>query len=66
MAAAADRRADLDLHINLLAEHELTKVATLVGQIARKLDIEPDSQTFGEIETDVQPTEVIDALDHSE
>jgi uncharacterized membrane protein len=63
MAATADRRADLDLHINLLAEHELTKVATLVGQIARKLDIEPDSEAFGEIETDVQPTEVIDALD---
>lgn len=63
MAAAADRRADLDLHINLLAEHELTKVATLVGQIARKLDIEPDSETFGEIEADVQPTEVIDALE---
>lgn len=63
MAAAADRRADLDLHINLLAEHELTKVASLVGQIARKLDIEPDSEAFGEIEVDVQPTEVIDALD---
>ena len=63
MAATADRRADLDLHINLLAEHELTKVATLVGQIARKLGIEPDSETFDEIEADVQPTEVIDALD---
>ena len=63
MAAAADRRADLDLHINLLAEHELTKVAALVGEIARRLGIEPDTDTFGEIEADVQPTEVIDALD---
>ena len=63
MAATADRRADLDLHINLLAEHELTKVASLVRQIARKLDIEPDSEAFREIEADVQPTEVIDALD---
>jgi len=63
MAAAAHRRADLDLHINLLAEHELTKLATLVGQIARKLGIEPDTATFAEIETDVQPIEVIEALE---
>src|SRR3954464_8654795 len=29
MAAAADKRADLDLQISLLTEHELTKMATL-------------------------------------
>ena len=63
MAAAADRRADLDLHIDLLAEHELTRLAALVGQIARRLGVEPDSATFEEIETDVQAVEVIDALD---
>lgn len=63
MAETARRRADLDLHINLLAEHELTKLATLVGQIARRLGIEPDTSTFGEIETDVQPVEVIEALE---
>jgi uncharacterized membrane protein len=33
MAAAADKRADLDLHISLLTEHELTKL-TLVTTIA--------------------------------
>jgi low affinity Fe/Cu permease len=32
-AAAADKRADLDLHINLLAEHELTKLAVNGGPI---------------------------------
>jgi len=63
MAAAADRRADLDLHINLLTEHELTKVAQLVDQIARRLGIEPDADAFGEIECDIRPVEVIDALD---
>ena len=63
MAETADRRADLDLHINLLAEHELTKLTELVDQIACRLGIEPDSETFGEIETDVQPVEVIEALD---
>lgn len=30
MAAQADKRADLDLQISLLTEHELTKVAELV------------------------------------
>ncbi|MGN6377305.1 MAG: DUF1003 domain-containing protein [Sphingomonas sp.] len=63
MAATADRRADLDLHINLLAEQELTKLTQLVDQIARRLGIEPDGRTFAEIETDVRPVEVIDALD---
>ena len=34
MAAAADKRADLDLQISLLAEHEVTKLATLVSAMA--------------------------------
>ena len=34
MAAAADRRADLDLQISLLTEHELTKLATLLTDMA--------------------------------
>ncbi|MDF0489656.1 DUF1003 domain-containing protein [Sphingomonas sp. H39-1-10] len=63
MAAAADRRADLDLHVNLLAEHELTKLAELVARIAAKLDVPVDRAEFGEIETDVEPTAVLDALD---
>ena len=36
MAADADKRADLDLQISLLAEHELTKMATLLSAIADK------------------------------
>jgi len=33
--AAADKRDDLDLHINLLTEHELTKLIMLVATIAK-------------------------------
>lgn len=33
-AEQADRRADLDLHVGLLAEDELTKLAQVVGRIA--------------------------------
>lgn len=66
MAAAADRRADLDLHINLLAEHELTKVARLVEQIADKLNIRPDGDlAFEEVKKDVEPGRVLDALDRA-
>ncbi len=62
MAEQADRRADLDLHINLLAEHELTRLAALVGRIAERLDVPVEDR---EIETDVQPERVLDALDAS-
>jgi len=63
MAEAASRRADLDLHVNLLAEHELTKLAELVGRIARRLDVSTDDPELAEIEQDVQPVEVMDVLE---
>jgi uncharacterized membrane protein len=63
MAAAADRRADLDLHVNLLAEHELTKVAALVQRIAERLDVPVDDPELRDIRKDVEPTQVLDALD---
>ena len=39
MAAAADKRADLDLQISLLAEHEVTKLVTLVSGIADRMGV---------------------------
>lgn len=63
MAAAADRRADLDLHVNLLAEHELTTLAELVERIAARLDISTNDPQFNEIRQDIEPTQVLDALD---
>jgi uncharacterized membrane protein len=63
MATMADRRADLDLHVNLLAEHELTKLADLVARIAAKLDVPIDDPQFSEIRKDIEPAQVLDALD---
>ena len=63
MAAAADRRADLDLHVNLLAEHELTKLAGVVERIAGRLGIDVADPQFREIGKDIEPTQVLDALD---
>lgn len=67
MAAAADRRADLDLHINLLAEHELSTLSRLVARMADKMGLETDAPDLREIQTNVQPEDVLDALapDHA-
>jgi uncharacterized membrane protein len=62
MAAAADRRGDLDLHISLLAEHELTRLAGMIEQIAEKVGVSSDPE-IDEIKRDVSPEQVLDALD---
>ena len=67
MAAAADKRADLDLQISLLAEHELTKLTTLVGEIAQKLGVETEvDEELQEIEQDVAPDAVLDEIEETE
>jgi uncharacterized membrane protein len=64
MMAAADRRDDLDLQINLLTEHEVTKLAVMVRAIAEKLEIpHAQDEEVREIERDVAPEAVLDAMD---
>jgi uncharacterized membrane protein len=67
MAAAADKRADLDLQISLLAEHEVTKLAALVAAIADRLDVrtEVDAE-MDEIKQDVAPEAVLDEIEAME
>ncbi|HEU0066881.1 MAG TPA: DUF1003 domain-containing protein [Sphingomonas sp.] len=65
LAADADRRADLDLHINLLAEHELTRIAALVERMAQHLGVTVDDPAFEQVKRDVEPQVVLDALDAS-
>lgn len=63
-AAASDKRADLDLHINLLTEHELTKLSAVVLAIAAHLDVSVGNSTdIQEIKKDVAPEAVLDELD---
>src|SRR2546423_3745599 len=64
MAADADKRADLDLQISLLAEHELTKMATLLSAIADKQGVrtEVDAE-LEEIKKDVAPEAVLDKIE---
>jgi uncharacterized membrane protein len=63
-AAAADKRADLDLQINLLAEHELTKAVDIITRIAGHLNVPlADAGEIDEIKRDVAPEAVLDELD---
>ncbi|HEX3402313.1 MAG TPA: DUF1003 domain-containing protein [Acetobacteraceae bacterium] len=62
-AAAADKRADLDLHISLLTEHELTKLTKVVMTIASRLNIPADDAEIEEVEKDIAPEAVLDAID---
>jgi uncharacterized membrane protein len=67
MAAAADKRADLDLQVSLLAEHEVTKLATLVAGIADRLGVRTEADPeLGEITRDVAPEAVLDELEAAE
>lgn len=62
-AALADRRAELDLQVSLLAEHEITRLVLLVTEMAKKLDVaEAQDPELTELEKDVQPEQVLDAI----
>jgi uncharacterized membrane protein len=67
MAALADKRADLDLQISLLAEHEITRVITLVTAIAERLqlDVAQDPE-LAELSQDVAPEKVMEKMEAHE
>jgi uncharacterized membrane protein len=67
MAATADKRADLDLQISLLAEHEVTKLVTLVSAIADRMEVRtPADDEVDEIAQDVAPEAVLDEIEATE
>src|SRR5918911_4169412 len=56
MQAAADKRADLDLQISLLTEHEVTKLVTLVSAMAERAGVRANADPeIEEIKKDVAP-----------
>ncbi|WP_242340410.1 DUF1003 domain-containing protein [Anaeromyxobacter sp. SG66] len=67
MAAVADRRADLDLQISLLGEHEVTRLIRLVAAIAERMGIEESrSAELEELGRDVRPEAVLDRIERAE
>ena len=64
MMGAAARQSDLDLQINLLAEHELTRLVKLVDAMATKMGVDVvDREELSEIVEDVSPEAVLDRLE---
>jgi uncharacterized membrane protein len=63
--AQADKRADLDLQISLLAEHEITRLLHMVKAIAQKLDIEEaKNEEIIELSEDVQPETILERMEN--
>ena len=63
-AALADKRADLDLQINLLSEHEITRLLTVAIAIATKSGIRlSEDLGLSELERDVAPEAVLDKIE---
>jgi uncharacterized membrane protein len=55
-----ERRADLDLHIGLLTEHELTRVLQMLDVIQRKLGIDDDEASeLADLEMETKPEDVL-------
>jgi uncharacterized membrane protein len=63
MMGSAAQQSDLDLQINLLAEHELTRLVSIVDAMAKKMgvDVVPADE-LEEIKEDVSPEAVLDGL----
>lgn len=67
MMAQADRRADLNLQISLLAEHEVTRLLTLTKEISEKLGVRnPDEGELAELEHDVAPEQMLEVIEEHE
>jgi uncharacterized membrane protein len=63
MASQADERAELDLQVSLLAEHEITRLILMVTEMAKKMGIEAAfDPEIDELKKDVHPEKVIDTM----
>ena len=64
MAEADDKRADLNLQISLLSEHETTQLLTIVAAIAEKMGLNLEQKAeIEELQEDVTPEEVLDTME---
>jgi uncharacterized membrane protein len=64
MAEAADKRADLDLQISLLSEHEISKLAVLISAMARQMGIETEAdRDVEDVKQEVKPGAVLDRIE---
>jgi uncharacterized membrane protein len=69
-ARLAERRADMDLHVSLLAEHEATRLIALAEAIAARVGVDPVEVAGGEeireLKQVLQPAAVMRELEKVE
>lgn len=63
MSAAADKRAELDLKISLLTEHELTRMLHLVSAVADRSKVDEEIE---ELKRDVAVGAVLDKIENAD
>ena len=67
MSAQADKRAELDLQINLLTEYELTRMIHLVSAIAERLNVRSEvDEEIEELKQDVEVSAVLDKIESAD
>jgi len=67
MAALADQRAELDLQVSLLAEHEITRLVELVDNISRHVGASRGTDPhLEELKRDVRPEDVLKEMERGE
>jgi uncharacterized membrane protein len=60
LSGEIERRADLDLQIGLLTEHEVTRVLQMLDAIQRKMGIDDDeSSELADLEMETKPEDVL-------
>ena len=66
MAAAAEKRAELDLQVSLLTEHEITRLIQLVSAIGDRLGLEEvRDPELNELKDEMHPERVLDKIDRA-
>lgn len=64
MSEMTDKRADLDLQINLLAEYEITRLLNIADAIANHLGLEEgDDPEVEDLKNNVSPEKMMEAMD---
>jgi uncharacterized membrane protein len=67
MSAIQEKRAELDLQISLLSEHEVTRLIQLVTEIARRMGVEQAKEPeLKELAKDILPERVLEQMEDEE
>jgi uncharacterized membrane protein len=66
LSEEADERANLDLQIGLLTEHELTRVLRMLDEVRQKLGIETQDSELKQLEEEVHPEDVLAEIERAQ